>query len=249
METPEGFLSLMVASVFMADCDVSVMELAESPERSSQGGSDLLFKLEIQVEGYQHQATLKVKLCYTIHYFGSCCMRLLVDAFLRPKRYLLLLLFSLAQSGGNSNDSVDGSLQSLILPSKTKVLVCMGKHGRLFPKPCDTVSLSETKVPHHSTRWASRLEALRCGRARLVSARAPPGAFARHYRGEARFAAAYFEAHGLIRTPLVAGARARADHFFAQAMAERRSLVLKGTGNDVPYNIVRRPRIFGSRSA
>ncbi|GAQ80511.1 putative DNA-directed RNA polymerase large subunit [Klebsormidium nitens] len=98
---------------------------------------------------------------------------------------------------------------------------------------------TERFLPHLPSEswWASRFDELSRGRSRLVSARALPGAFARQYREEARFAAAYFEAHKFIRTPLVSGARTRADHFFAQAMAERHSLVLKGTGNDLPYSI------------
>lgn len=87
-------------------------------------------------------------------------------------------------------------------------------------------------------RWANCFEQLRRERARLVSSRAPLGAFDRLYEAEARLAAAYFEAHGLIRAPLAAGAGARADQFFAQAMAERHSLVVKGTANAVPHGIV-----------
>jgi hypothetical protein len=87
-------------------------------------------------------------------------------------------------------------------------------------------------------RWANKFEEQKRRRAQLIKSRALPKAFAQQFQQEKQLAFAYFEAHGLIRTPLVSGNSSKPQHFFARAMAERHGLLLKSTGNAGPHKIV-----------
>jgi hypothetical protein len=87
-------------------------------------------------------------------------------------------------------------------------------------------------------RWANEFEEQKRRREQLTKSRALPAAFAQQLQNERQLAFAYFEAHGLIRTPLVSGHSATPQHFFARAMAERHGLLLKNTGNVGPHQIV-----------
>jgi hypothetical protein len=87
-------------------------------------------------------------------------------------------------------------------------------------------------------RWANKFEEQKRRRAQLTKSRALPKAIAQSFQKEKQLAYAYFEAHGLIRTPLVSGHSSKPQHFFARAMAERHGLLLKSTGNAGPHQIV-----------